>query len=289
MKLSWEHAETFLAVIEHHSFSAAGKALRVGQPTISRRIQHLEALLEQSLFVRGKHGAQATTAALQLVPAARQMAQWAAEFNRAAMQVEQKIAGVVKIAAPPGIAVELLAPFAAALRAIEPDIRLDVLASIDYIDLIRGGADFAIRTTPPTETGLVVLHRITVQAKVVASASYARSLPNNCQLADIDWVSWSEPYQQVAPRPMLEKAISNFQPVFCSDDYLVLKAAVKQGLGAMIIGQTMGHKKLESGLEEIKLDTQITESAFYIVAAKSMQYVTRVNRVVELLLEYLDN
>jgi DNA-binding transcriptional LysR family regulator len=119
-KISWEDAQTFLAVIEHSSFSAAARAMGLGQPTISRRVADLERRVSQQLFVRGKQGAEPTTAALSLLPAAEQMAKWAAEFDRMAKSHEILVSGTVRIAAPPGIAVEQLAPFAALLRQLEP-------------------------------------------------------------------------------------------------------------------------------------------------------------------------
>lgn len=45
MHTSWEDAQTFLAVAEQRSFSAAAALLGVGQPTISRRVVALEARL----------------------------------------------------------------------------------------------------------------------------------------------------------------------------------------------------------------------------------------------------
>lgn len=288
---SWEDAQFFLAVAEHRSFSAAAKVLGVRQPTVSRRIQQLEETLKQQLFERGKHGAIATSAAIKLLPAAEQMAKWAGEFNRQAMGVGQAVSGVVKIAASPGVAVEQLAPFAALLRDLEPGITLEVLSSIDHIDLTRGGADIAIRTKFPREPELIALHRACSQPVVVGSKSYAQSITQPCQWQDLDWVTWASPYLDVTPRPILEKIIENFSPIFSSDDYLVQKAAVSGGLGAMIIGRPIGFESKDfnhSGLVEIDIGVTIPESEFYIVCAKSMQQVPRVRVVIDRLIEVLE-
>ncbi|MFT5716393.1 MAG: DNA-binding transcriptional LysR family regulator [Oleiphilaceae bacterium] len=104
--LSWEYAQTFLAVIEHTSFSASACSLWMGQPTISRRIKNLEEMLSEQLFIRCKHGAEATDAAHHLKPAAEQIAKCAAEFSRLALHHDDELSGLVKIAAPPGVSVE---------------------------------------------------------------------------------------------------------------------------------------------------------------------------------------
>jgi DNA-binding transcriptional LysR family regulator len=291
LKLSWEDARVFLAVAEHRSFSAAAKALGVAQPTISRHIQQLETMLEQQLFERGKHGASATEAATKLLPAAEQMAKWAAEFNRQALGVGNAISGVVKIAASPGVAVEQLGPFAARLLAVEPDITLEVSSSIEHIDLTRGDADIAIRTQYPKESELVVMHTAHSQPIVVSSKAYADTLKQPCSWRDLKWVTWSSPYLNVTPRPILEKLIPNFEPVFSSDDYLAQKAAVICGVGAMIIGKPIGFDLpnfIRSELVEIDIGVTIPRAEFYIVCAKSMQQVPRVRVVIERLIEALE-
>jgi DNA-binding transcriptional LysR family regulator len=285
MKLSWEDAQTFLAVVEQQSFSAAARVLGLGQPTISRRIQSLEQQLSLQLFVRGKHGAIPTESALQLLPAAAQMARWAAELDRAAMGMENAAAGTVTIAAPPGIAVELLAPFAGWLKHQAPLLRLNILSAVEHMDLTRGEADLAVRTRAPAEPELVTLHREASVVRVYASAAYSQRIRQPCHWADLDWVTWSGRYRHVAPRPMLERLIPGFEPAFGADDYLVQKAATVAGLGAMVMGIVPDQARL--GLVQIDVGVDLPDSEFFIVCAKSMQQVPRVVAVVGYLIDCL--
>ncbi len=52
MKLKWDDLRLFLTVVEQGSLSAAARMLKLGQPTLSRRIGELEALIGEPLFVR---------------------------------------------------------------------------------------------------------------------------------------------------------------------------------------------------------------------------------------------
>jgi len=278
MPLSWEDAQTLLAVAEAGSFSNAARNLAVGQPTVSRRIRALERSLGQQLFVRGRHGAQPTAAAQSLTQAAGQMARWAAEFSRAVAGTEQQVSGTVRIAAPPAIAVEQLAPFAARLKRTHPDITLDILSAVDHVDLTRGAADIAVRTQRPGEPELVALHEGRNLPGVYGAPAYVATLSQPCSLTELDWVTWSTAYRHVVPRPMLERLIPGFAPVFTSDDYLVQKAAVRSGLGAMIMGQPAG-PDLEAFVP-IDIGVQLPAYDFYLVAARSMQHVPRVATVV---------
>ena len=297
--LSWEDAQTLLAVSEHRSFSGAAKYLKLGQPTISRRIRKLEGLLNEQLFVRKKQGAVPTEVAIKLIPAAQQMARWAAEFNRSVMGTSQALSGVVRIAAPPGVAVEQLVQFAANFKSVEPDIQLEILASVDHLDLSRGDADIAIRTNRPTNPDLIALHSEKIRVGVFAAADYCKKISQPCTWQDLDWVTWAKPHEQVAPRPMLERLIPNFQPAFTSDNYLVQLAAVKAGLGAFIMDipsaidpSTITPTKKTNWpqpLMEIDMGISLPDSEFHFVCAKSLQFVPRVAVVAKAMILMLAN
>ena len=99
--------------------------------------------------------------------------------------------------------------------------------------------------------------------------------------AELDWITWASPYERVAPRPMLERAIPDFTPAFASDNYLVLRAAVRAGIGAMILDRRQLAGSETDGLVEIDLGFSLPPSEFYLVCAKSMQHVPRVRAVCE--------
>jgi DNA-binding transcriptional LysR family regulator len=299
MNTSWEDAQTFLAVAESRNFSAASALLGVGQPTISRRIAALERRLNCQLFTRGKRGTELTDAGARLLPAAEQMARWAGEFGRLAQGAEASPTGTVRIAAPPGLAVEVLAPLAAIAREQLPEIRFEVLASIDYLDLTRGGADLAIRTRQTLEPELATIHSAHFEIGVFATADYkarleaaldaAGRLDRVFRIEDLDWITWSFPYEEVAPRPMLERAIPDFKPAFASDNYLVLKSALVAGLGVMVLekrGST--HSSTGPDLVELNLGFSLPPSEYHLICAKSMRYVPRIRAVTELLVDWLD-
>jgi DNA-binding transcriptional LysR family regulator len=300
MHITWEDAQTFLAIAEERSFSAGARRLKVGQPAVSRRVAHLEERMGCQLFSRGKQGAELTDAGARLLPAAQQMARWATEFERLAQGAEENPAGSVRVAAPPGIAVDVLAPLAAIAKERLPDIRLEVLASVEHVDLSRGTADLAIRTRAPNEPELTTLISATTEIGVLASRAYVERLTNRLDvaghvgppgLADLDWVTWAFPFEHVEPRPMLERAIADFEPSFASDNFLVLRAAVAAGLGAMILdrrplsGSEAGANA--GDLVEIDLGFELPKSEFHLVCAKSMRYVPRVRAIAELMIEEL--
>lgn len=158
---------------------------------------------------------------------------------------------------------------------------------MDHIDLTRGAADLAIRTQFPTEPELVSLHCALSQPAAYASKEYAATLTQPCDWPDIQWISCSKPYTTVQPRPMLERLISGFEPVFCSDNYLVQKAAFAEGLGAMIINCRPDDSLQKGGRVPIDAGGTLPQVESYIVCAKSMQHVPRLMAVVKHLIACL--
>jgi DNA-binding transcriptional LysR family regulator len=281
---SWEDVRLFLAVVDSGSFTGAARQLRIGQPTISRRMATLEEELAEPLFLRGVAGAALTTAGERLLPAARRMAESAGELGRLIAGGESRPEGVVRIAAPPGFAWEFLAPFARHVAKVEPGLRLQILSSVEYLDLARGDADLAIRGRKPNQRDLVWRVGLEVQAAAYATKEYVARLPRRYGMADVGWISWAPPYTQLAPQPQLEAAIPGFRPVFTSDSYLIQRQAAESGVGAMILSKATHPFMPRSALIELDLDLgPEAKGALYLVCARSALAVPRVRAVVALL------
>ena len=91
---------------------------------------------------------------------------------------------------------------------------------------------------------------------------------------------------------MLERAIANFMPAFASDNYLVLKRALAEGMGVLPLEkrgmQSTTRSSQGAALVEIDLGLSLPASAYFLVCAKSMRFVPRVRAISELLSEYLE-
>jgi DNA-binding transcriptional LysR family regulator len=290
MDISWEDWRLFLAVAEAGSMSGAARALRLGQPTLSRRMGLLEERLDGPLFVRRPDGVIPTALGERLLPAARRMAEWAGDAERVVAGGERAPEGRVRVAAPPGVAFDFLAPLAALLRKRVPGVRLEVRADVDYVSLARGEADLALRARAPAEHDLISLAAIELHAAVFASRAYARRLPRRYGLGDLDWIAWAAPYEQAPPNPQLLAALGDrFRPVFTSNDYLVQIAAVEAGVGAMVLGRRFHRLSRIGQLVELKVDlgpAALTRA--HLVVAKRMVDVPRIRAVVDVLLGELD-
>lgn len=288
MNISWDDARIFLAVAEAGSFSAAAERLNVGQPTVSRRIGLFEDSLGYPLFNRGRRGTELTENGSRLLPAVEQMARWGAEMEALVAGTEQEATGTVTVTAPPGVAWEMLVPLVARERERLPEIRVELLASVEYLDLTRGEADIAIRSRPSDDPALETVAAVEVPARPFASPEYAATVASDAGPADVDWITWGGPYRGLAPSPQLEELVPGFEPVFASDRYLLQLRACQLGIGVMYL-PALEHEFLEDrGLVALDLGLPEVSGELYMVCAKSMRWVPRVRAVIDLLHDELD-
>lgn len=283
MDIPWDDVRLFLAIADGGSLSAAARRLRVAQPTVSRRLAELESLLGEPLFVRGVEGATPTSFGERLLEPARRMAEWAGDVERVAQHTQTTPRGVVRITAPPGVAFDFLAPFAAWAKSKLPEVRFEVVSTVHFLDLARREADLAVRTQQPRQRDLVTVASFEHEGAAFATREYIARLRPGYGVADVDWIGWAPPLEHMSPNPELAALVPGFQPVFASDDFLVQLRAAEAGLGAIFLGRLTHRFARPTTLEELDLDVGPLLSAWHVVCARTALDVPRIRAVAELL------
>ncbi|MBY0574693.1 MAG: LysR family transcriptional regulator [Undibacterium sp.] len=291
-KLRWDDLALFLAVAQQGSLSGAARTLRLGQPTLSRRIAELEEAVGEALFERKSSGIRLTEAGEKLLPACERMAEWAHQAQQNIHPQSTQIEGKVRIAAPPAIAYEFLAPLANKLRLAYPRLSIEVLSGLETLNLSRGEADISLRTNAPTDQDLICVDQVTTQIKAYAAKSYiqlraqCRSTQQQEKLKfeDLDWICWAEPYGNLYVNQTLKALIPDFKPAFTSDDYIVQLAACRAGVGVMPLAKALHRYSLLNELQELDLDLgSAAVGSLYMVVHKRHQHLAKVRCVVEMI------
>jgi DNA-binding transcriptional LysR family regulator len=213
------------------------------------------------------------------------MARFAQESGQVASNFDHKPEGIVRIATPPGTALELLVPFARDLRRSLPEIQLHTISAVEYLDLSRGHGDLAIRAKAPTQPDLMVVGHARAPLGVFASKTYAEQLQKKCRTgiadpSEMDWICWAYPNEHIEPNPTLKRLIPGFFPAFAANDYNVQMRAVAEGLGAMISTKTQHPDQPYPPFVEIPLALPLPPADLYLVCAKTMRWVPRVRAVI---------
>ncbi|MEM8655871.1 MAG: LysR family transcriptional regulator [Pseudomonadota bacterium] len=172
MPLDWSQIQSFAAVAEHGSLSAAARAQNSSQPTLSRHIAQLEATLGRRLFDRSSGGMVLTADGTDLMAHAAQMADAAARFDSQNDGHGSDIAGTVRLTASHIVANFILPPILSDLHAAYPHLQIEVVASDTTENLLRREADIALRMYRPTQPDVIAKHITDLPLGVYAAPSY---------------------------------------------------------------------------------------------------------------------
>ena len=151
----WNQVRAFLATAEEGTLSAAARALGQTQPTLGRQVTALEESLGVILFERVGRNLRLTEAGSALLTHVRAMGEAAHRVSLVAEGQKGEVAGDVRLSASDGLCAYLLPELMGGLRAVAPDIRLEIIAENRISDLMRREADIAIRHVEPTEPELI--------------------------------------------------------------------------------------------------------------------------------------
>ncbi|WP_299699014.1 LysR family transcriptional regulator [uncultured Tateyamaria sp.] len=168
----WSQIQSFAAVAEHGSLSAAARAQNSSQPTLSRHIAQLEATLGTRLFDRSSGGMILTDEGTDLLAHATTMADAAARFGTDRDGHGKEIAGTVRLTASHVVANFILPPILCELHATYPGIEIEVIASDTTENLLRREADIALRMYRPTQPDVIAKHIADLPLGAYAAPSY---------------------------------------------------------------------------------------------------------------------
>ena len=191
--LDWTFVQSFLAVAEQGSLSAAARHLGASQPTLGRHIKALETALEAELFRRTPRGLELTDTGRALIGPAGRMREAAGEISLTAAGQAERLEGTVRITASVFTAHHVMPQIIAQMRAAEPRISIDLVATDDAENLLFREADIAIRLFRPEQLDIITRHLGDIPLGVFAATSYLDRVgaPANLQEAlQLDFVGY---------------------------------------------------------------------------------------------------
>ena len=243
VRFDWNRARAFVVSAEEGSFSAAGRALGIAQPTIGRQVAALEEELGVVLFERIGNTLELTAAGLDLIEHVRAMSDAATRVSLAATGQSLSVEGLVCITASELIAAYLLPPVIGRLRLAHPGIELEIIASNSPRDLRRREADIAIRNFTSTQPELVAKKIADRSARAYAAPSYLERLgpvtsPSDLSRAEFFGFDRGEMMIKGLRAFGVEVTAKNFPIV--TDNHLVQWELCKQGVGICFVMEEVG-------------------------------------------------
>ena len=231
---NWSALKDFLAIAEVGSLSGAARQLGVSQPTLTRRVAGLEESLGAELFRRSPRGLELTEAGEAILPHAQRMAEGAGELELAVSGRDRALAGLVRITATEGVALEWLTPALAGFREGQPHIDVEIIVRNTAVNVLRREADIAIRLGRPRQAGLVARKVADLGLGLYASRSYLEGRGHPRTRADFvghQAVAFDEVDRYTGAGSWLEKHVDGAHVVYRANTLGAQLAAIRAGFG----------------------------------------------------------
>ena len=278
--LDWSLIQSFLAVAQTGSLSAAARELNASQPTLGRHIKTLEDTLKVEVFHRHARGFELTETGKALLAPAQRMAAAMADLSLAAAGDETNLAGTIRIATSVFMAHHVMPQIIADLRQQEPQIQIELVPSDHSQNLLFREADIAVRMYRPEQLDMITKHLGDITLGMFAAQSYIarKGRPTGADdLIHHDIVGYDANDDIIREmRAMGIPASRDWFAVRC-DNQTAYWELVRAGCGigfcqAKIARQT-------PGIEEVPLGFPLPQLSVWLTAHESLRHTPRISRV----------
>jgi DNA-binding transcriptional LysR family regulator len=282
----WGDLKVFIAVARAGSTLAAARELRVNQTTVARRVAALESALGARLFDRHQDGYRLSECGKQILAQAERVEVEADTLGRLVAQRKRDLTGVLRVTTPEIFANFWLTPWLAAFMDLYPEIQVEVVATDQRLDLMRGEADVAVRAgAMPTDPGLVVRRISDYHWTMCCSKAYAEKygVPSSGEeLNDHFLIGSDGPLAKLAPHSWLAQNAPRAKRRSTCSSVANMIAAVKAGHGVGFVPNTV--LTVETDLVEC-FPLPGCKYSFYIVMPEAMRDQPRVRVFCDFLIE----
>jgi DNA-binding transcriptional LysR family regulator len=173
------------AAVDTGSLSAASRHLRIPLATVSRRVSELEAHLNVRLLNRGNRKLVLTEAGRSYVASCRRILEEIAEVERAASGEYLAPQGQLTITAPAVLGRTYLLPIIVEFLRAFPDIRMRVLLTDRYLNLVEEHVDLALRIGELADSSTIGTRVGSIRLVLCASPAYLKKRGTPKQPADL--------------------------------------------------------------------------------------------------------
>ncbi len=164
--------ETFVEAARRSSFSAAAKHLGVTPAAVSQNIKALELSLQARLFSRTTRSVTLTPAGERYFRRCDEALQQLHGATSALHDERDEMRGSIKISSATSFGRSQILPLINQFLGLHPDLRIELVLSDDFTDLVADGFDFGVRGGVLPINDYVSRQLLAVTPLVVASKAY---------------------------------------------------------------------------------------------------------------------
>jgi len=245
--VSLDRFDTFKAVVEAGSLTAAADLLGQTRAVVSFNLKRLEAELGVTLLARNTRQLALTDAGERFYVRCTRMLEEARLAVEEARSEHAQLKGTVRITTTIEYALAVVAPAVEAFRRLHPDLDIHLSTSSTHADLISERFDVAIRLGRLLDSNHRAVQLSTFEVFVVAAPEFA----------GVDTLEALEPLPKLAHGRLTELSLTDpeggqhqYRPGNASlvaDSAAVLQAFAVRGHGVAVLPQCLVQDDLNSG------------------------------------------
>ncbi|PBC10587.1 LysR substrate-binding domain-containing protein [Mesorhizobium sp. WSM3859] len=235
----------FNLVARHGGFGKASRAAGRPKATLSRRVADLEASLDLRLFERGARTLKLTEEGRALFERTGFLLTELDETAKAIASGGHIPRGRLRISAPLLFSQTAIGKLAAGFVLRYPEVRLEITTEDRAVDMIEEAYDLVIRVNPEPDATLV--GRVFLRDRLVVVASPRLTLPASGGLVPAisrGSLNESEAWQVTTSSG---KSTINAKPVLSLASFVMVRDAVRMGLGAARLPLSLASGDLAAG------------------------------------------
>ena len=228
---SWDDHRYFLAIARARTLTGAAKLLGVSQPTVSRRLEMMEATLKTRLFQRKRDGYELTSVGAELFETVSRVEENLNEANRSILGRDEQIAGVLRFTSTEIFINGYLGSHLWRFLQQHGDIEFRVICTQSTLSISRREADIAVRFTERPPDTLIGRRLGTVAYSVYAATDQAKRFKG----IDSSQTQWIGMHDEVFNRMLYGTFLPSTRPKHRTDSMLAMQSMVGAGLGVSIL------------------------------------------------------
>jgi DNA-binding transcriptional LysR family regulator len=288
MMRDFNDLQFFAAVVLHHGFSAAARALGIPKSRISRRVALLEERLGVRLLDRTTRGLGLTEVGQKVFEHARAAVIEAEAAEEAALRMQAEPRGLVRLSCPLGLQDAIAGPLPGLLAA-HPQLRVQCIATNRRVDLIHEGVDVAIRVRERLDTDAdLQVKRIGISRRILV-ASPKLLAKTDAPMSPVDLANFPVLYQEEQSGGTWRLTSENgdissvpVEPRLATGSFDLLIAAARQGAGIALLPARSCQEALSSGaLVRILPQWSGTDGILHLVFASRRGMLPSVRAVID--------
>lgn len=273
--------EVLLALTRTGTLAEAARRLAVDASTVFRSVQRIERQLGTRLFERSRSGYLPSEQALAIAQHAERIEAELEAARAASQRPGDAVAGLVRITTTDTLAHGLVVPHLGSLKARHPQLRLELNATNEVVNLTRRDADIALRATrrPPD-------HLVGRRLGVLRVAVYGRAECLQGRIGPLEDYPWIAPDEALPEHPSVRwrrRQLPRVAPMLLVNSISMVVDAVAAGLGIGIVPVFLAER--QAGLQALTEPLADCETEIWLLTHPESRHLRRIATVASHLAE----